>query len=654
MNSHLNKIGYLLFLNLSIISAILIALNLFGVIDTKFIASNNTFSAFLIIFLTGMIFCKYNLDEHYHRYNSFARSIVDSSQYFFLSLLILIVANKFLKLDILSNRILILTATAIGFGFLAFYKNRDRVEKEIEEEKQKEEDEEKQRYHDFEYKFQNINRIPILRNMVRWMYKEGWVYSVGLILIVIVGAFFYLYGIGSYGFQGDEYYHASMARSLLNGDFSLINFNSENFYFRSILTSILPYLFGKILSGNDFSTELIFRFPLVLMSIFNIILVYLVSKKYYPKNYAIITTTIFAFEIWFVYFARYLRFYSLTITVMLIILLLNKDNKKRLFLSILLIMLSFFLINEFVFLLIPAILFYHYKKKTIKSKKLLFILFFFIVFSTYILITLPENYFNISENNQKYHIDWLLLNYPLFTILWASSLPFLRGKFSEIKLFTLTTLSFILLYLDNLSNNYFTFTFRIFYLLLPFMIISSLNYGLYLFNKKSKFLFLFIIFLPLLINLIFYNANYPGDTYHPTKLIYEKDSKIIGNKDISEFVDNYLENKSDNYTIIHVGSGATKYYLNDKEYISFSSNPSSFSNDLGEFKRLIEDKKSNKILIVTLDSIPKYSELNELIFNRPIVSSVNPEIYDFIIESNFELLYTSIDKESKAFEIKSF
>ncbi|MGV8131112.1 MAG: glycosyltransferase family 39 protein, partial [Candidatus Pacearchaeota archaeon] len=203
MNSHLNKIGYLLFLNLSIISGILIALNLFGVIDTKFIASNNIFSAFLIIFLTGMIFCKYNLDEHYHRYNSFARSIVDSSQYFFLSLLILIVANKFLKLDILSDRILILTATAIGFGFLTFYKNRDRVEKEIEDEKQKEEAEEKQRYHDFEYKFQNINRIPILRNIVRWMYKEGWVYVFLLILIITIFTLIKLPYLG-YSFTGEH------------------------------------------------------------------------------------------------------------------------------------------------------------------------------------------------------------------------------------------------------------------------------------------------------------------------------------------------------------------------------------------------------------------------------------------------------------------
>ncbi len=247
MNSHLNKIGYLLFLNLSIISGILIALNLFGIIDTKFIASNNTFSAFLIIFLTGMIFCKYNLDEHYHRYNSFARSIVDSSQYFFISLLILIAANQFLKLDILSNRILMLTATAIGFGFLTFYKNRDGVEKEIEEEKQKEEDEEKQRYHDFEYKFQNINRIPILRNIVRWMYKEGWFYSVGLILIFLIGIILYSHNLGEQYMWTDEVYSFISAQMIIEKGIPLFDsgflYNSALFY--HYLLAAVIFIFGS-------------------------------------------------------------------------------------------------------------------------------------------------------------------------------------------------------------------------------------------------------------------------------------------------------------------------------------------------------------------------------------------------------------------------
>src|SRR3989344_4912344 len=103
----------------------------------------------------------------------------------FILLLIVIAVNQFAKIEQVTALLPELTALAIGSGFLTFYINRDRVEKELEDEKAKEEREEAKRKQEFSKKFPTIAKIPVFRSIVKWMYKEGWVYSLGLILILV-------------------------------------------------------------------------------------------------------------------------------------------------------------------------------------------------------------------------------------------------------------------------------------------------------------------------------------------------------------------------------------------------------------------------------------------------------------------------------------
>jgi len=112
-------------------------------------------------------------------------------KYIFLILLLLVTISslkfEFIKpvSDFLGSFKLWLTIATIVFGALTFYMNRNVVDK-IEDEKITEEKKEKKRKEEFSEKFPRINKIPIFRNIVKWMYKEGWWYVIILLLILVM------------------------------------------------------------------------------------------------------------------------------------------------------------------------------------------------------------------------------------------------------------------------------------------------------------------------------------------------------------------------------------------------------------------------------------------------------------------------------------
>jgi hypothetical protein len=179
--------SYLFFLNLAIVSFVLLLLNNFTSLNTDLLLSSKWFFSIGVSSLLFSLLLKYNLNSLKHKKSPIIESIFSSSQYYFISLLIIIVANQFLKLDFLTERLFYFTIFTIVFGFLTFYKNKDRVKKEIEDEKVAEEKAEKNRVEEFESKFPIIAKIWGLRTIVKWMYKEGWGYSIGLIVIVVLG-----------------------------------------------------------------------------------------------------------------------------------------------------------------------------------------------------------------------------------------------------------------------------------------------------------------------------------------------------------------------------------------------------------------------------------------------------------------------------------
>lgn len=79
-----------------------------------------------------------------------------------------------------------LTIATIFFGFLTFYLNREVIDK-VEKEKQEEEREEQRRKNNFALAHPRMNSIPLLKHLLKWMYKEGWVYV--FLLLIILGMF---------------------------------------------------------------------------------------------------------------------------------------------------------------------------------------------------------------------------------------------------------------------------------------------------------------------------------------------------------------------------------------------------------------------------------------------------------------------------------
>ena len=114
------------------------------------------------------------------------------TSYLFLLLLLIITLGqfdflkKFIELSWIKKYQTIIIVLAVVSGGLTMWHNRKKVEKEIEEEKDREEKAEQKRKDEFGDKFPKINKIPVLRNLVKWMYKEGWEFSIFIVLLALL------------------------------------------------------------------------------------------------------------------------------------------------------------------------------------------------------------------------------------------------------------------------------------------------------------------------------------------------------------------------------------------------------------------------------------------------------------------------------------
>jgi len=186
MNDKIYKSFYLFLLNLGIVSLVLFALHKLSLLRVDLIFNESWLFAILIFSFTFCIAVKDKLNRSGYLTNRNIETIFEVSPYFFLSILVILAVNQFLKLDFLTSRNFHIVVLGIAFGFLAFYKNRDQIENDLESEKRKEQLEEGRREDEFDYKFPRINRIWGLRRIVKWMYVEGWWYVLALIVILTI------------------------------------------------------------------------------------------------------------------------------------------------------------------------------------------------------------------------------------------------------------------------------------------------------------------------------------------------------------------------------------------------------------------------------------------------------------------------------------
>jgi len=123
--------------------------------------------------------------------------------YVFLFLLLVIALNQFFKWEFVTGQMTRLIVLAIVFGSLTFWYNRNKINFDLDKEKSKEEIKEGKRKREFSSKFPKINQIPILKNIFKWMYKEG-LYAWALIGIYIIFAIIQIYKIYTTGIGTDE------------------------------------------------------------------------------------------------------------------------------------------------------------------------------------------------------------------------------------------------------------------------------------------------------------------------------------------------------------------------------------------------------------------------------------------------------------------
>lgn len=195
-----------------------------------------------------------------------------------------------------------LIIATIIFGALTLWLNRGKID--LEAETKVEELEEAKRREEFGEKFPRIDSIPVVRRFVRWVYKEGWIYSIGLTLVVLVGLGLRLWNLGKLGIWWDE---------------GIVYMSGE-----AILVTKLPYLESGFLYSRDlphlYTTALSFlvfgenefslRLPSVLFGVALIVVIYWLSKEILKsKNIALLASTLVAFHYWFLEFSRWGRSY---------------------------------------------------------------------------------------------------------------------------------------------------------------------------------------------------------------------------------------------------------------------------------------------------------------------------------------------------------
>ena len=332
----------------------------------------------------------------------------------------------------------------IILGIITLYLYRDRLD-DIEEERNQEQKEEEKRKEEFVVKFSKINKIPLLRNFVKWMYKEGWWYSVGLILIVLMGFGLRIYNLDFLSPVRDEYFHLVGAkRWMLEGDF---NYNRAGF---------LTYIVGFLFKLNNGTSLFLARFPIVIFGVLSIIAIYFLGKKI-NKKIGLIASYLLAFSPWAIGMSRYLREYQPYFLFILIFLLffidfkdfdsIRKNNKKRILIRLFIFALPaiyYFTIEEvyaiievYGMLIIFALVYFLFKfvksedrKRIVFNRKVYIALLVVLVLISTTLLILLEKYswlITININKEPRYMEFLfnpIWNYKNLSPHWFSESPF--------------------------------------------------------------------------------------------------------------------------------------------------------------------------------------------------------------------------------------
>ncbi len=233
--------------------------------------------------------------------NARFEEIKKSISYVFLALL-LIINMRSLAPVLMIDWVMPLMLTAVALGGVTFYLNSDKLDA-IEEEVRQEEWEEKRREMEFQDRFPQINRLWGVRWIVKWMYKQGGIYSVSIIILLIIGFSIRLFRLGELSLWWDEIITGEVVARIRETGLPLEPSGLE-YYWRGVayhyVVVISTYLFG--------STEFAIRFPSVLFGMGIVFLSFLVGKKI-NKWVGLLVLIFMVFSTFNIEYSRFARFY---------------------------------------------------------------------------------------------------------------------------------------------------------------------------------------------------------------------------------------------------------------------------------------------------------------------------------------------------------
>lgn len=318
-----------------------------------------------------------------------------------------------------------LLVMVIVFGVVTFWQNRE-VIKEVEVEASEEQKQEQKRKEEFLKKYPRINKIPVFRNIVRWMYKEGWGYSIALVLIVLVGFGLRLWNLGYLGLWGDEGTVYIASKNILSEGIPLLE--TGLLYSRDY-----PHLYLTALSLEIFGhTEFALRIPSVVFGTLLIILTYLLTIEIFEdKPTAIFAAGIIATHPWLIEYSRFARSYIMMVcllytSIYFYSIALRSEKSENLHLAIFSV-LGFFTalthqIGQVVIFLFPLAIHKFIKKND-----------FYKYLASFSIIAFGIGIYRyVSSKGYLTYTDQYLAKYPMGVHSLAERIPFGSADFSNL------------------------------------------------------------------------------------------------------------------------------------------------------------------------------------------------------------------------------
>lgn len=187
------------------------------------------------------------------------------------------------------NIIYLIIATIV-FGAVALWLHRDKIE--LQGETNKKELEEAKREKEFGEKFSKINGIPLVKWLVRWVYREGWGYILSLFLILL--ACFII-----------RYYYASIANLNLDEGNGLYDANlilQGEIPFKDYITREPGYLYTLALFIKIFGYSIVTtRLLAIIANVVICLFIFKIGKELYNKNVGLVAALIYSLSPFFVY-----------------------------------------------------------------------------------------------------------------------------------------------------------------------------------------------------------------------------------------------------------------------------------------------------------------------------------------------------------------